>query len=117
MYRNRFFGGFLASLLFFSQVVLCFGDPLSGKQDDTTKEGKNKKIVKKVKGGKRFLHMKEVEIFGNVDKPKAMFIIPRTPHRYYRQEYKRDFSDEILAPISKQSIADRKEWADSISGP
>jgi len=88
-----------------------------GEKGVENKLGKSKKEEKKTKARKRVLHMKEIEIYGNVEKPKAMFIIPRTPHQYYSNEYKRDFSEEILKPITKQGVADRQEWQKAVTEP
>lgn len=112
-------------LLIFLFVFLFFSagshkgvaDPLPGEKGVVNKSGKSKKAEKKVESRKRVLHMKEIEIYGNIEKPKAMFIIPRTPHQYYSNEYKRDFTEEILRPITKQGLADRQEWQEAETGP
>jgi len=58
--------------------------------------------------------MNEVEIMGEVDKPKTMFIIPRAPHHYYQGEYKKDFTEEILAPTNKYEAENIQRWREAI---
>ena len=69
------------------------------------------------KASKRSLLMQEIESLGEVEKPKTMFVIPRAPHRYNREEDARDFTDEILAPINRQWVEDMRQWKDSGSSP
>ena len=114
------YSGVIIVLVLFVCSALSYNvcaDSLTGEKKVGNKAGKNKKTEEKIKARKRILHMQEVEIFGNVEKPKAMFIIPRTPHQYYRNEYKRDFSEEILRPITREGIADRQEWQEAAPGP
>jgi hypothetical protein len=52
----------------------------------------------------RSIKMKEVEIVGEVEKPKAMFVIPMAPVEYRRTQQGKDFTSEILAPIDREWI-------------
>ncbi len=65
----------------------------------------------------RNLHMNEVEIYGEVEKPKTMFVIPRAFHGYSRMPWKKDFTDEILQPINKQWVEDRQRWREDVPSP
>ncbi len=82
-----------------------------------TDEKKSTKTLKKKGKTKKVIHMNEIEIVGKVEKPKVMFIIPRTPHEFIQKKYEKDFSAEILAPINKQSVEGRQLWQENISGP
>ena len=113
-------------IVFFAFLVLSAWSPNGiagslpgekGAADKLDKSGKSKEAEEPIKARKRVLHMQEIEILGNVEKPKAMFIIPRTPHQYYSNKYKRDFSEEILRPITKQGVADRQEWQETVTVP
>ena len=66
---------------------------------------------------KRSLQMQEIEILGEVEKPKTMFVIPRAPHSYYWEKNKKDFTEEILAPINKQEMKDMQRWREATSLP
>ena len=66
---------------------------------------------------KRLFNMEEIEILGQVEKPKTMFVIPKALHRYYWESEKKDFTPEILAPISRQEIEDMQRWRDSVGSP
>ncbi len=48
--------------------------------------------------------MEEIEIQGEVEKPKAMFVIPMAPVEYRRGTYQKDFTAEILAPIDREAL-------------
>lgn len=61
----------------------------------------------------RSIRMQEVEILGEVEKPKAMFVIPMAPIEYQRTGHGKDFSREILAPINREWI----ENLESQQGP
>lgn len=65
---------------------------------------------------KQRLEMSEVEILGEVDKPKTMFVIPRSPHQYVWESDKRDFTEEILAPVDRRSMEGLQQWREA-SGP
>jgi hypothetical protein len=56
------------------------------------------------------LEMGEVEILGEVEKPKTMFVIPRAPHQYFWENSKKDFTEEILSPISRQRVDGLEKW-------
>jgi len=66
---------------------------------------------------KRSLKMQEIEILGEVEKPKTMFVIPRAPHSYYWEKNTKDFTEEILAPINKQEMEDMQRWREATSLP
>lgn len=48
--------------------------------------------------------MEEIEILGEVEKPKALFVIPMAPVEYRRGSHRKDFTDEILAPIDREAL-------------
>jgi hypothetical protein len=66
---------------------------------------------------KRYLRMEEIEIHGDVEKPKTMFVIPRASLRYSRKDREKDFTDEILDPRTKQWIEDTQRWRASVPPP
>lgn len=63
------------------------------------------------------LRMEEIEIHGDVEKPKAMFVIPRASLRFDRKEYDKDFTSEILDPVTKQWIEDSQRWREAVPPP
>jgi hypothetical protein len=66
---------------------------------------------------KNSLKMNEIEILGEVEKPKTMFVIPRAPHQYFWENGKKDFTEEILSPISKQKVEGMEQWRDDTLPP
>ncbi len=66
---------------------------------------------------KSALRMEEVEIYGDVEKPKTMFVIPRTPFRYSRKDQEKDFTKEILDPMTKERLEDTERWRGAVSQP
>jgi len=64
---------------------------------------------------KNRLNMEEVEILGEVEKPKTMFVIPRAAHEYSWESTQRDFTDDILAPISRQQLEGLERWEENAS--
>ena len=66
---------------------------------------------------KRSLRMKEVEIFGDVEKPKTMFVIPRSALGYDRKDQQKDFTNEILGPITKEWVEDTQRWRATVPPP
>ena len=78
---------------------------------------KTQKNPSEKKEPKRSIIMNEVEIMGEVDKPKTMFIIPRAPHHYYQGEHKKDFTQEILAPTNKYEAENYQQWRETIQLP
>jgi len=73
------------------------------------------KASEKVKKLQRSIRMGEIEILGEVEKPRTMFVIPRAPHHYYWERTKKDFTEEILAPINRQDVEDAERWRDATS--
>jgi hypothetical protein len=65
----------------------------------------------------RTLRMEEIEIHGDVEKPKTMFVIPRTPLPYSRRSREKDFTGEILDPMMKQWIEDTQRWRAAVPPP
>jgi len=66
---------------------------------------------------KKNLRMNEVEILGEVEKPKTMFVIPRAPNQYFWEGGKKDFTEEILSPISRQKIEGLEQWREDTLPP
>jgi len=66
---------------------------------------------------RRDLRMEEIEIQGDIEKPKTMFVIPRASLRYSRKAHEKDFSSEILDPIMKQWIEDTQRWREAVPPP
>jgi len=56
------------------------------------------------KAPKKSIRMEEIEILGEVEKPKAMFVIPMAPIEYRQNRRGKDFSAEILAPIDREAF-------------
>jgi hypothetical protein len=69
------------------------------------------------KAAKSSLRMEEVEIYGDVEKPKTMFVIPRTPFRYSRKDQEKDFTREILDPMTKERLEDTERWRGAVPSP
>ena len=92
------------------------GDPEKGKgsenagRDGPKKSGSDRLL-------KRDLRMEEIEIQGDIEKPKTMFVIPRASLRYSRKAHEKDFSSEILDPIMKQWIEDTQRWREAVPPP
>ncbi len=74
------------------------------KDDETRREGTKRKSS---------IKMEEINIMGELEKPKTMFVIPRAPHAYYHEESKKDFRDEILTPIDMRGIEDIRRWREN----
>jgi hypothetical protein len=66
---------------------------------------------------RRNLSMEELEIHGDVDKPKTMFVIPRPSLRYSRKAREKDFTSEILDPMTKHWIEDTQRWREAVPPP
>lgn len=122
--RSGRFKGFFLLLAFVVNVwggwvcmppqALC--DP-KGEEDGkaSVQVGKEKRSANR--STKRSLRMEEIEIHGDVEKPKTMFVIPRTPLRYSRQDHEKDYTNEILGPVSKQWVEDTQRWREAIPPP
>ena len=76
-----------------------------------------RKKGKEEETSKRYLRMEEIEIHGDVEKPKTMFVIPRASLRYSRKDQEKDFTNEILDPMTKQRIEDTQRWRASVPPP
>ena len=63
------------------------------------------------------LKMNEVEILGEFEKPKTMFVIPRAPHEYFWEDYRVDYTEDILSPVSKQKVEGMQKWRNETSTP
>lgn len=63
------------------------------------------------------LRMQEIEIHGDVEKPKTMFVIPRASLQYSRKDQEKDFTNEILGPITKEWVEDTQRWRVDVSPP
>lgn len=99
-------------------VLLLFVAPAAWTAPKDTFEPKaqNKaESVSKEKQPERSIRMDEIEILGEVEKPKTMFVIPRAPHHYYWERARKDFTAEILAPINRQDMEDTQRWMDATS--
>ncbi len=66
---------------------------------------------------KRSLRMEEIEIYGDVEKPKTMFVIPRSGLKYSRKDEEKDFTNEILDPMTKQWVEDTQRWRVAVPPP
>lgn len=63
---------------------------------------------------KRSIQMQEIQIRGEVEKPKAMFIIPHTPSDFAPAAGHKDFSDDILMPIDIDKVNGMVEYQNSL---
>jgi len=79
------------------------------------KSGKMDKPQDKMQ--KKNLQMTEIEILGEFEKPKTMFVVPRAPHEYHWGSPTVDFTDEILLPISKQRVEGMQQWREEKALP
>ncbi len=79
-------------------------------QPDKKKATQDRKV-------KRSLRMEELEIYGDVEKPKTMFVIPRASLRYSRKAQEKDFTSEILDPLSKEWVEDTQRWRVAVPPP
>ena len=61
--------------------------------------------------------MEEIEIHGDVEKPKTMFVIPRASLHYSRKDQEKDFTSEILDPITKEWVEDTQRWRVTVPPP
>lgn len=76
-----------------------------------------KKKTKDEKTVRRSFRMEEIEIYGDVEKPKTMFVIPRAALRYSRKDQEKDFTAEILGPITKEWVEDTQRWRVDVPPP
>lgn len=94
----------------------ALSDPAGDKTDRAAKQIGPKK-GKEDRTVQRNLRMEEIEIYGDVEKPKTMFVIPRSSLRYSRKEHEKDFTGEILDPITKQWVEDTQRWRQAVPPP
>jgi hypothetical protein len=94
-------------------VALCQPE---GEQDGSGATASKKK-TKDEKTVRRTLRMDEIEIYGDVEKPKTMFVIPRASLRYSRKDQEKDFTGEILGPITKEWVEDTQRWRENVPPP
>jgi hypothetical protein len=65
----------------------------------------------------RAFSMDPIEIMGETEKPKTMFVIPKAPTHYAGDAGKKDFTPDILVPINKQWVEDMQRWRESAETP
>ncbi len=94
----------------------ALSDPAGDKRSRASTQGGSEK-GKDNRQVQRNLRMEEIEIYGDVEKPKTMFVIPRSSLRYSRKEYEKDFTGEILDPITKQWVEDTQRWRQAVPPP
>lgn len=94
----------------------ALGEPKSSKgSQDAKKPGKKKGDPDRTV--KRALRMEEIEIYGDVEKPKTMFVIPRAALRFNRRDQEKDFTNEILDPVTKEWVEDTQRWRGAVPSP
>jgi hypothetical protein len=86
-------------------------------RDGQAVNGAAKKKAKEERAVRRALRMEEIEIYGDVEKPKTMFVIPRASLKYSRKDQEKDFTDEILGPITKEWVEDTQRWRVDVPPP
>ena len=79
-------------------------------ETDTTLGQKNDDKAREETTRQRSIRMDQVDILGELEKPRTMFVIPRAPHSYYREEIMKDFREEILAPIDMRDTENIRHW-------
>lgn len=89
----------------------------AGSGGAATQEQEKEAEAPEDKTPKRSIRMKEMEIVGEVEKPKAMFVIPMAPIEYRRTHEEKDFTEEILAPINRNWIQDLGRQIEPASQP
>jgi hypothetical protein len=105
--------------------VWAFGSVLATDAASEPKDGRGgqvanqpgKKKASQDRTTRRSLRMDELEIYGDVEKPKTMFVIPRASLRYSRKAQEKDFTNEILDPITKEWIEDTQRWRVAVPPP
>ena len=86
-------------------------------RDGQAGSGAAKKKANEERAVRRALRMEEIEIYGDVEKPKTMFVIPRASLKYSRKDQEKDFTDEILGPITKEWVEDTQRWRVDVPPP
>ncbi len=101
--------------LLWAPNAICDPQPVKGAHGNgRSAEKRSRHQDQKVE---RSLRMKELEIYGDVEKPKTMFVIPRASLRYSRRKQEKDFTNEILNPISREWIEDMQRWRTAVPPP
>ena len=104
---------YMFSTPIFHQQGYC--DP-SGQGNDHQQKNLQKESVngeQEESAPRRSIQMQEIQIRGEVEKPKAMFIIPRATSDYFQKGKSKDFSQEILSPIDIQLMEDMARYQES----
>jgi len=94
--------------------ALCGPDDKEGGQGGDETEKKKEQQDRAVQ---RALRMQEIEIHGDVEKPKTMFVIPRASLKYSRKDLEKDYTNEILDPITKEWVEDTQRWRVDVPAP
>ena len=100
--------------------VLLAPNALCGPEDKKGVQGGDEtgeKKEQKDRAVQRALRMQEIEIHGDVEKPKTMFVIPRASLRYSREDLEKDYTNEILDPITKVWVEDTQRWRMDVPAP
>lgn len=100
--------------------VLLAPSAMCGPEDKKGGQGggeAEKKKAKEERAIRRTLRMQEIEIHGDVEKPKTMFVIPRASLQYSRKDQEKDFTNEILDPITKEWVEDTQRWRVDVPAP
>ena len=118
----KFKGLFLVpalAVLIWGSWVLQAPNALCGPEDEAGGRAGGDAPKKKTKQGtiQRAFRMDEIEIHGDVEKPKTMFVIPRASLRYSRKDQEKDFTGEILGPVTKEWVEDTQRWRFDIPQP
>ena len=100
--------------------VLLAPSAMCGPEDKKGGQGggeAGKKKEKEERAVRRALRMEEIEIHGDVEKPKTMFVIPRASLQYSRKDLEKDYTNEILDPITKEWVEDTQRWRVDVPAP
>ena len=97
--------------------VLLAPSALCGPEEKKGGGEAGKKKEKEERAVRRALRMEEIEIHGDVEKPKTMFVIPRASLQYSRKDQEKDFTNEILDPITKEWVEDTQRWRVGVPPP
>jgi hypothetical protein len=95
--------------------AMCGPEDKKGGQGGGGEAGKKKDNEQRAV--RRALRMEEIEIHGDVEKPKTMFVIPRASHQYSRKDQEKDFTNEILDAITKEWVEDTQRWRVTVPPP
>ena len=75
--------------------------PASRADTEDEQTGTDAQADKEKTEKKSHVDLTEIEILGEIDRPKVFFIIPRAGSILDKAHLDRDFSDEILEPVIK----------------